>query len=341
MVFSSLGVTPRDMPSQFVLNAVVAAATGPLGGGNPDGLVNALTKFAPTTFSGAFGVTPAPRPDRASDNVVQALYALGVPVPAMVEDCTHWIAVHGVDTDVVPTAEGCYRIEAFWFHDPADEPLIPPTGPEHHVPYADWLNTWLTGCAKFPQPFIVVAGPVPTPAGGMCPEPPEQPPADGHLIDPPAAAELALLGLASYGLETYGLAADDDAYVAEPPQLVERIDRTDEFYYLVPLRRRDDTYTVVRVDARDGAYLGAQFGRADFRYPDPRQVTVRFEGLAITTDELSVRLSAGAYEVHPTLVWRPSLEAPSPYHPRYQIAAGGATVWADPDGGLYPALTAL
>jgi hypothetical protein len=340
MVLSSLGVTPRDMPSQSALNLLVEVSSGPLNGGNPDGLVNALRSCAPATFTGTFDVTPARRPHRASDHVVQALYALDVPVPVMVEDCSHWVAVHGVDTDVVPTAEACYQIEAFWFHDPADEPLIPPTGPEHHVPYAEWLNTWLTGCTKFPKPFIIVAGPVFAPTGTLCAEPPEQSPPNDELIDPSAATGCALDGLTSYGLARYGLANEDDAYTAEPPQLVERIDRNDDFSYLVPLRRHDGTYTVVRVDAHDGAYLGAQFGRADFPYTEPQQFTVRLEGLAVTTDEFAVRLSQGTFEVHPRLVWRPSLES-SPYHPVYQVAAGDATVWADAHARLYSRFTMM
>ena len=339
MVYSSLGVMPADMIDQFALNHVAKVVPGPLALGNPLGLATALEKLAPKPFPAKIGVTPAATPDVASGNIVDALYALGVPVPVLVEECSHWIAVHGVDTNVVPAPGTPYQIDAFWFHDPADEALIPPTGPEHHVPYQDWLNTWLTGCGKFPDPFIIVAGAGPAPAGDLRPmqfEKPDSP----HLISPAAATEFALRGLGSYGLERYRL-TDQDAYDSEPAQLVQRTDRVDEFFYLVPLRWHSGPYTVVRVDAQLGTYLGAQFGRANFRYVDHEQLTERLDGVAIEADDFSALLRPGTYDVHPTLVWRPSIESPSPYHPVYQVNVGDKTVYSDPEARVYPGLTVL
>lgn len=339
MVLSSLGVT--NPPGQFTLNHAAAAAPGPLELGNPLGLACALDAFAPPPFDGRFGVTTAAMPAAASANIVDALYGLGIAVAVMVEECTHWVVVHGVDTDVAPVPGQPYRIEAFWFHDPADRPLIPPTGPEQHAPYQEWLTTWLTGCKAFlPEPFIIVAAPARGAAGALLPTRFAQLGSSVHVISPADAVTFAERGLEAFGLQRYGL-ADGESYEPQPAQLVQRIDRVDEYFYLVPLRRKDATYTVVRVDALSGTYLGAQFGRTDFRYVDPAHMQLELQDVTIQADDFSTRLRVGTYEVNPTLVWRPSLETPSPYHPHYQVNAGGTTVFADLDGNVHATFTVI
>ncbi|HEV2738664.1 MAG TPA: hypothetical protein VGU66_08810 [Candidatus Elarobacter sp.] len=335
MVLSSLGV--MNPTGQFELNGAATGVPGPLEMGNPLGLACSLDRYAPT---GTFVVTSAPMPDAASANIVDALYELDVAVPVLVVGCTHWVVVHGVDTDVMPADGQPYQIEAFWFHDPADPPLIPPTGPEQHAPIQEWLSTYLTGCGEFCEPFIIVAGPVTAAAGVSEPIRFAQSDSSADLIDPADAVESAARGLEAFGLLRYGL-AEDDCYEAQPPRLVQRIDRVDEFFYLVPLRRKDATFTVVRVDALLGTYLGAQFGRPDFRYADREQMRFELEGVSIRADGLSSKMRRGTFEVQRILVWRPSLETPSPYHPLYQVNVGGKTVFADVDGHIHRKFTIM
>lgn len=335
MVLSSLGVSESIMPDQYTLNSAVVVVPGPIRIGNPLGLASALEQYTPRR--GRFEPIMAGMPSTASGNIVDALYELGAAVPVIVHCCKHYVVVNGVDTNVQPAPGIPYQIEAFWYHDPSDAQtslLAPPNDPEQHVTYQDWIRTWLTGCDKFSKPFVIVTGPVSAAVGDFLPESFGQSNSPQHLIDLAAASKSARRGLKRYGLERYGL-TKKGRYEWGIPRLVQRIDRVDEFYYLVPLRRDDGLFTVVRVDALAGAYLGAQFGRAEYRYVDRGQMTQQLADACIEWDDGSSRLRLGTYDVHPTLVWRPSPTSPSPYHPLYQINVGGTTVYADCDARIY------
>lgn len=57
-------------------------------------------------------------PDWANRTMADGLAQLGIPAAATVEHGAHWICVVGVETDVVPVANGQYKIYGFFVQDP-------------------------------------------------------------------------------------------------------------------------------------------------------------------------------------------------------------------------------
>jgi hypothetical protein len=124
--------------------------------------------------------------------------------------------------------------------------------------------------------------------------------------------------------------------------LVQRLDRRDEFYYLVVLHRDDQPTAIVRGDAFDGSFQGALSLEGVSRAPIiPRDDAVAAARQAVIDrgdGQGRIVLRDGAFCVHPTLVWRPCQESRSPYYPFHQITVGGDTIYVGYDGRVYPSL---
>lgn len=267
--------------------------------------------------------------------IAENLYSFEVAAPALVLGCQHWLVVSGVQTDV-PIVEGVpYRIEGFWYHDPARD--LDKDNGETHSSYADWLKSFFTGCASFRKPFVIVCDVRPPAQGLLLPERSPAPPslAGGRFVDPQDAVQAALSGL-----ERYEIANEDSHTPVRAPLLVQRTDRIDEFYYLVPLLRNDGTSTLVRIDARNAVYLGAELRGPTFPYVTPAQMLERFQLEERTLEfvDRSVRFWSGASVAHPTLIWQPCGQTMSPYAPLYQISVGGELLYVDGNNQVYAEL---
>jgi hypothetical protein len=256
-----------------------------------------------------------------------------VAAAALVYGGKHWVAVTAVTTDSLG--------QGVWFNNPMPVtpkncvPNLPPThtasdgcgtggshpcerGAKDHAVLTDWLTTFFEPCILCAEHagkplFITVGltGLTAPPAGGRGPS--------GGLSRIGAAQSAnpsseAVIDAARSGIERFGLASGRAEITADPPRRVRRIDRENEFYYLVPVQHEGDWTVVARIDAQSVSYAGSQVRSAGgYHIIEPEEALLQLAGF----DEY--KLSRDALTVLPDMVWRPCREAASPYYPLYQI----------------------
>jgi hypothetical protein len=135
------------------------------------------------------------------------------------------------------------------------------------------------------------------------------------------------------------LAVQPDAYrtaaagaSAADPFLVERLDGSEECYYLVPFRREGETTLVVMLDSRRGDFLGMSYLRQPGPYlplDEPEARRLLLDWLDSTADRQIAQQSKSS------LVWQPSQQTQSRYEPLWRFEAAGRSWFVDQTGGVW------
>ncbi len=167
-----------------------------------------------------------------------------------------------------------------------------------------------------------------------------------ELIASDVAAEISVNALKEVGLakrKNWSSALRGTA-IGEPI-LVQRLDRLDSFYWIVP-RTRDGVVTaVVNIDARSGDYMQARalaepHGTALLSL-DRKEVDEfvfdRKHQLADEAGELVIRPGLACISDH--WVWRPCRESLSPFYPFKMISYGDYRLYVRSDGRVFTGLT--
>jgi hypothetical protein len=129
------------------------------------------------------------------------------------------------------------------------------------------------------------------------------------------------------------------------PILVQRLDRLDSFYYIVPMQASENQVPVLAsVDARSGYYRqavalpepGTQLvANLDRKALLERVVGNKFE-LEDRLGRLVVRREAAC--LYPTLVWKPCRESLSPFWPFHMMTVGAHPLYIRIDGAIFTKL---
>jgi hypothetical protein len=133
---------------------------------------------------------------------------------------------------------------------------------------------------------------------------------------------------------------------AEPksPTLVQRIDKKDAYYFIVPFNVASRPTARFIIDAFGGKLKEASGVIESDRSLPPyvsrdealnRMLSERSMGKIKKFDFEFRRESIG---LHPVLVWKPCRQSPSPFLPFYQFSVGGGLVYLRIDGQLFDAL---
>lgn len=318
----------------------------------------------PPTFNSFFVIDNSSTEADGSAIIVSTIANFGVATGTLVYACGHWVAVRGVKTSVDPIGtEGSYSIDGFYinnpwpptpsFYNPALAPPPPHADPDacgsggdrgvanEYVSYSDWQSTYFTGCNG---QFISVCDP-------------RRPPmrqlriigqtrvSDGtRLIAPEDALDLAARGLEAHLRSNLQCNLTPALKGARPvsAHLVQRLDRQDEFYYLVTLHQGDRPSAIVRGHALFGTFQGALSLTGVERSPiierEAALAAARHAVIDLGDGSGRLTLREGAFSLYPIMVWRPCQESRSPYYPFYQITVGAATIYVGYDGRVYPAL---
>ena len=342
---------------------------------SPDGLNFTLNAFMPPppTFNSFFIVERGDTEPEGSSNIIRTLRFFSVATGTLVYGCGHWVSVRGAKTDVDPDGSGGpYTIEGFYinnpwpptpsFYNPMSAPPPPHadpdscgTGGDHgvaneYVDYADWQSTYHTGCDAYgvghPQ-FISVCDPR---------RPPMRPIRlvgrtrlrDGsRLISPHEAMELAERGVDIHLRREEKCALTPAVQGARPAaaDLVQRLDRPDEYYYLVTLHRHGRPTAMLRGDGLFGTFQGALSLTGEARSTVISSEAAIEAALRAPIDlpdgRGRLKIREGSWVIHPHLVWRPCMESRSPYYPFRQISIGALTIYVGYDGRVYTALRDL
>lgn len=338
---------------------------------SPDGLNFTLNAFMPPPpkFDSFFIVEAANTEPAGSANVVRTLRYFGVATGTLVYGCGHWVAVRGAKTDVDPAEEGSFSIEGFYinnpwpptpsFYNPALAPPPPHADPDacgsggnrgvanEWVPYSEWQNTYLTGCDVYgvghPQ-FVSVCDPRRPRLGHLKIVGVARLTDGNRLITTEEAIRIAVRGMEGHLRAERQCPLTPALKNARPvsAHLVQRLDRRDEFYYLIEVHQEGRPSAILRGDGLHGTFQGALSLAGVERLPiiEREAAVAAARAAAIDLEDGSgrLRLREGAFSISPTLVWRPCRESRSPYYPFHQITIGAVTIYVGYDGRVYPAL---
>ena len=366
MVLSSIGGGLMDQAGLYndnhshgVLDPTVNWATP------PDGLEWTLDHRSPSPFQMRFVTYATPTEDAISRKIAWTIEHYNVAPVALVFGWAHWIVVRGMELSQAPQSgsDTGYTISNFRVNNPW--PPVPSSGPPPHsatdgcgtggtrgvtnelITYSQWQNTYMTG---------VPAGYWQGKHVAVCdPDPPARLP--GAILRPrrPAIVRRLVtrkkaLRKAIKSLDQLNLAKDKQwrrcltSVEPQPPVLVQRLDRSDEYYYIVPLARKRRLSAAAMVDARFGELqqvVGLPEPEEGFlRFQDTREVVA-----AVSGREYELADYAGTVLVRPesltvprTWFWKPCLESLSPLWPFRLIVCGGRTLYMRIDGQVFTKL---
>ena len=339
---------------------------------SPDGLNFTLNAFMPPPpkFDSFFIVERANTEPDGSANIVRTLRYFGVATGTLVYGCGHWVAVRGVKTNVDPSGDGgSYSIEGFYinnpwpptpsFYNPSLSPPPPHTDPDacgtggnrgsanEYVPYSEWQSTYFTGCDAYAVghvQFISVCDPRRPPLRSLKIIGRTRLKDGTRLIAPEEALQIAARGLEVHTRSGQLCSLTPALKGARPvsAHLVQRLDRRDEFYYLITVHQEDKPTAILRGDGLYGTFQGALSLAGADRSPiierEAALAAARTAVIDLGDGSGRIPLRDGAFCVSPTLVWRPCQESRSPYYPFYQITVGGVTIYVGYDGRVYSTL---
>jgi hypothetical protein len=354
-----------DNHSHSTLDAGVSWATG------PDGLQWTMMDRRPPTFTNYFALYALDTEDLISRKLCWTIHHYRVSPVALVYGWAHWIVVRGYTASAHPSssADNSYTIDAIDINNPwppspsfSTPALAPPpphslgdgcgTGGDRglaneHLTYATWQSTYMTGVpgGHWSGKFVAVCDPEP-PAqrGGPLREAPTRR-GKGALLGPNSVAELAVAGLKQYGLfQRKDWGAVLRKAKEQPGVLVQRLDRIDSYYALVPFETNKGVVAFAAVDGRWGDYMQSVL------LPNPQKAGARLTleqafklivgqrvDLGGRKGRLLVRKEAVC--MYPHLVWRPCLESLSPYYPFYMFTVGNERIYVRIDGAVFSSLT--
>ena len=287
---------------------------------------------------------------------------------AMVFGSAHWIVVRGYTASDYPSysADTSYTISGFDINNP--EPPTPAGGPppphsagdvcgsggsrgvaDEHVSYSTWQADYMTGISggHWDGKFVAICDPAPPTPMQPASQEPRRPRFDGDvLLEPRRVAELSRQSLEEVGLterENWRIALEGTE-VGEPV-LVQRLDRADSFYWIVPHTRGGLATVAVSIDARFGDYKQAR------ALPNPQGTALltldqddvrgfvydRLHDLPDAQGQLRIRPGLACISDH--WVWRPCMESLSPFYPFKVVNYGAYRLYVRSDGAVFHSLT--
>ena len=274
----------------------------------------------------------------------------GIPGIALVRGWQHWVVVDGyTHSGPDPWPVGGRNVNGVYLQNPQVAGV-------HYVDWRKWKDDYLrfVPCGQYANTMVVLDGhrlaapPVSPPA----------PPTNLHILGrdvyvrrnedgmiPPDAARAAAQKAAAALLESSARWRTPLAGKGlGDPLLVQRLDRYDEYYYIVPFKSgAADTARLV-IDADSGRFTEASAieneGESLPPYiPALKGLEARY-GRAL--DLRSVRnrvLRPGTIGQHPVLAWRPCKQSTSPLLPFYLVSIGDRIVYWRVDGQVFDELT--
>ncbi len=331
----------------------------------PDGLYWTLNNHQNRTY---FALDALGSEDATSRMIAWTIHNYQVAPIAMVFGSAHWIVVRGYTATAAPSdsLDTGYAIEGFDVNNPWPPTPSPAPPPPHtegdacgsggergvadeHISYATWQADYMTGIdfGHWNGKFVALCDPSPPPerlpferVG------PQRQRLESHIIDAKLAARLASRAVRNVGLNDREHWKSSLVKArAGKPILVQRLDRLDSFYWMVPMNSGGRTGVAVSIDARSGEYRqSVRLGESEVEFGvlssdrDVRERVVerRFD-LPDRLGRLLVREDALC--IYPHYVWRPCLESLSPFYPFRMVTVGAHRLYIRIDGEVFTSLT--
>ncbi len=367
MVLDSIGAGLLDQNDLYASNH---AHSSPGWYTSPDGLDFTLNALKPAAFTNFFVVDRGNTEHDGSHIIISTLRFFSVAPVALVYGTGHWVVVRGAKTSADPAASGgTYTILGFYINNPwpptpggLNSSLAPPpphsnpdscgTGGAHGIAdewisYTDWQNNYFTGGDAFGighQQWIAVCDPSKPAPARLISEKVKHLRDGKKIISAEEAVKFAKHAIEKHELLNQECAMSTAVRMTRPTQahLVQRLDRNNEFYYLIESERDGKATSLLRADALYGDFQGALALSKEQHLPiisaDTAIAAVKKSPLDLGHGKGRINLHDGGFSVYPNLVWRPCMESRSPYYPFRQVHIGSHTVYVGFDGTVHPAL---
>jgi hypothetical protein len=350
----------NDNHSHSVADAGVNWATG------PDGLQWTLIHRKPATFGNTFALYALDSEDAISRKIVWTIHHYQVAPVALVFGWAHWIVVRGYDVSAHPAnySDNSYAINGFDVNNPWPPTPAPAPPPPHaaadvcgsggirgvaneHIAYGTWQSDYMTGVpgGHWSGKFIAVCDPQPPAEFNGKSIRPEHLFAGNVIISKKDAVKSALHGIKLHGLnDRKGWKNSFSKTSPGEPVLIQRLDRYDSYYYIVPFGSERLSNALVSIDARYGDY------KQTAMLPEPanhfenvyehEKILKKVINKRYLLDEQLGRLIVRpeAFCLYPTLVWKPCRESLSPFWPFQMFTIGSQHLYVRLDGAVFTSL---
>ena len=335
----------------------------------PTGLDWTMVNRKPDTFANTFVLFHFDDEETISRKIIWTIQHYGVAPIALVRGWDHWVVVTGFVASAVPTSnlDTSYSIDAFLISNPL--PPTPANGvppphsggdpcgsggdrgiPHEFISYETWQSDYMTGppSGNWAGQYIAICDPEPAPkTSGKRARVKKL--FDGEkLIDKETAASLAMqhiIHVQSHAEKLYengwkNLHAGDAV-------LNQRLDKLNDYYYIVPLLGNNETILVlISIDARFGYLREAAFarGQTDSLVFEPlseegiRSRLLKLKRIELHKEKRILIIHPEAMCIYPTLVWKPCKQSLSPYWPFHLITIGNHQLYLRVDGELFTEL---
>ena len=336
----------------------------------PDGLEWTMRRYDPGNHE--FTLSVLEQEEQVSRRIAWSIQTQNMPSIALVYNWQHWIIVHGYTASAPANTGSGFTIQSFDVSNPWPPvpslvyprtylPPPPPHGPNdgcgsgdvrgmgvQNISYQEWQNTYLLRVpsghweGKFVALTSAPAATPPTPSGKRQKKKPWRTPAR-NLLKPEEAVKHAFRGLKEYGLAkraSYVSALEHTR--ADEPLLVQRLDRLDSFYYIVPWKDKSGAIAlVIAVDAMTGDYLesAVRSGSTGSIIPhmDAKTARERVVGRVIDLPgkqgRLRVREETTQLCTH--FVWKPCRESLSAFWVFHLFTLGRLPIYVRCDGFIF------
>ncbi len=280
---------------------------------------------------------------------------------------SHWIVVRGFEASAAPAAahDLTYTITSLDIHNPSPLVDAPPPPPhdaadlcgsggdrgfaDENVAYSHWLSAFLypvAASSHWAGKYLAVCDSDPSPVCPGLQAAPRKREKGDRLLTPDEARAAAKAGITQYGLiKREGWSASLRNTKPGKPILVQRIDKLDSFYYMVPMQTEKSVPVLVNVDGRFGNYQQAArtaktqanaLARLNF---DPQWAEKVLLGRKIDLGRRGrLTVCKEAFSLYPTLVWKPCRESMSPYIPFFMATVGDRRIYLRVDGQVFTKL---
>lgn len=336
----------------------------------PDGLNWTLNnlKPAPPVFNSYFVLDALDTEESLSRILVWTISHYQIAPVALVYGSQHWIVIRGFEASAAPTSgfDTSYVITGFYVNNPW--PPVPTPGPppphstgdvcgsggvrgiaNEYMTYSTWQTDYMTGATGgyWGGKFVAVCDPTPPPKeqGSFIREKTyfsgeeivERATMQRHSLEILKTAEV-------FRRPTIANILDS----AEPgtPVLVQRLDKVNSFYYIVPFTDADgDVRSLVNIDARFGNFKQSAFAESAERpipfRPLEKETIFEILGkrLILPREQGVLNIYREAVCVYPNLVWMPCAQSLSPYWPFHMVTVGSVRIYIRIDGEIFTELT--
>lgn len=334
----------------------------------PTGLAWTMVARKPDNFTHTFVIYSETLEENISRKIIWTIHNYRVAPIALVMGWDHWVVVTGYVATAAPTSwdDVSYAIGAFFVSNP-----LPPTPagvpPPHSsgdlcgfggdrgianqfITYETWQSDYMTGVPRgnWAGKYLAVCDPEPPPRTHGKRVTVEKLFDGEKLIEKESAAKHAMEGLKYYELAKEKFLEEilKNVHPGEP-RLVQRLDKFNGYYYIVPVLGKDDTVRcLASVDARFGNFREAVFAKEaakplPFKPITGEEIKSRLSQLKrieLKEEKRILTLHPEAMCIYPALVWKPCKQSMSPFLPFHLVTIGNHQLYVRVDGEIFSTL---